>query len=48
MGSHKSSNHDARKKKYAAQFSKTENNKAKHIAKLKAQNPNYPQKKGKQ
>ena len=35
MGTHKSSNHDARKKKYTAQFARTEANKKRNIAKLK-------------
>lgn len=47
MGSHKSSNHEARKKKYTAQFARTEANKKRNINKLKADNPNYPAKKGK-
>lgn len=48
MGTHKSSNHDARKKKYTAQFARTEANKKRNIAKLKEANPNWPDKKGKQ
>ena len=36
-----------RKKKYAAQFAKTEANKKKHIAILKKLNPFYPNKKPK-
>ena len=48
MGAHKSSNHDARKKKYTAQFARTEANKKRNIAKMKAANPNWPDKKGKQ
>ena len=47
MGSHKSSNHDARKKKYASQFARTEENKRRNIDKMKAANPNWPNKKGK-
>lgn len=47
MGTHKSSDHDARKKKYAAQFSRNEANKKRNIAKLKIANPNWPEKKGK-
>ena len=43
MGTHKSSNHEARKKKYAA----TEANKKHNIAKMMAENPQYPAKKGK-
>lgn len=34
-----------RKAKYAAQFARTENNKRKNIAKMKAANPNWPDKK---
>ena len=45
MGCHKSSNHDARKKKYADQKIRTEANKKRHIAKLKAENPNWPERK---
>ena len=47
MGTHKASNHDARKKKYTAQFARTEVNKKRNIEKLKAANPNWPDKKGK-
>lgn len=47
MGTHKSSNHDARKKKYTAQFLKTERNKQRNIAKMKEANPNWPQRKEK-
>ena len=47
MGTHKSSNHEARKKKYAAQFARTEANKKHNIAKMMAENPQYPAKKGK-
>lgn len=46
MGTHKSSNHDARKKKYTAQFAKTEANKKRNIAKMMADNPQFPAKKG--
>lgn len=45
MGQHRKSDHDARKKKYAAQFARTESNKKRHIAKMMADNPNYPNKK---
>lgn len=45
MGSHKSSDRDARKKKYSAQFDRTARNKAKHIEKLKKENHNFPNKK---
>ena len=48
MGSHRKSDHDARKKKYANQFARTEANKKKNIAKMMADNPNYPKKKGQQ
>lgn len=47
MGSHRKSNHDARKKKYANQFARTEANKKRHIAKMKKNNPNWPEKKDK-
>lgn len=42
MGTHKSSNHEARKKKYTAQFARTEATKKKNIEKMKKQNPNWP------
>lgn len=42
MSQHKSSNHEARKKKYAAQFVRTEANKKRNIAKMKEANPNWP------
>lgn len=48
MSQHKSSNHEARKKKYTAQFARTEANKKRNIAKLKMANPNWPEKKGKE
>ena len=47
MSSHKSSDRDARKKKYTEQFARTEANKKRNIAKLKEANPNWPDKKGK-
>lgn len=47
MGCHKSSNHDARKKKYTAQFIRTEANKKRNINKMMADNPAYPAKKEK-
>jgi len=47
MGSHRKSDHDARKKKYAAQFARTEGNKKRNIEKMKKDNPNYPGKKEK-
>lgn len=47
MGTHKASNHDARKKKYAAQFLRTEANKKRNIAKMMAENPQYPARKDK-
>ena len=34
-----------RKAKYAAQFARTEANKKRHIAKMKKDNPNWPEKK---
>ena len=48
MGTHKSSNSSARKAKYTAQFSRTEANKKRNIAKMKAANPNWPEPKGKE
>ena len=45
MGTHRKSDRDARKKKYTAQFARTEANKKKHIAKMMESNPNYPNKK---
>ena len=48
MGTHKSSNHEARKKKYANQFDKTKRNKEKHISILKKLNPFWPSKKPKE
>ena len=47
MGTHKKSNHDARKKKYTSQFARTEANKKRNLAKMMTQNPNYPNKKNK-
>lgn len=47
MGQHRKSNHDARKKKYTSQFSRTEANKKRNVNKLKETNPNWPEKKGK-
>ena len=47
MGTHRKSNSDARKKKYTNQFSRTEANKKHNIAKMMADNPQYPAKKGK-
>lgn len=47
MGAHKSSNHDARKKKYTAQFTRTEANKKRNINKMKLANPNWPARKEK-
>ena len=47
MGVHRKSDKDARKKKYTAQFSRTEANKKRNIAKLKIANPNWLEKKGK-
>lgn len=48
MGQHRKSNHDARKKKYTAQFSRTEANKKRNIEKMKNANPNWPEKKNKE
>ena len=45
MGQHRKSDHDVRKKKFAAQFIRTEANKKRNIAKMLADNPNYPKKK---
>lgn len=47
MGTHKASNHDARKKKYTAQFARTELNKKRNINKMMADNPQYPARKAK-
>lgn len=47
MGQHRKSNHDARKKKYTTQFAQTEANKKRNIAKMKAANPNWPERKNK-
>lgn len=46
MGTHRKSNSDARKKKYAAQFDRTARNKQRNIAKMKEANANWPEKKG--
>lgn len=48
MGTHRKSNHDARKKKYTTQFARTETNKKRNIAKMMADNPNYPARKEKE
>lgn len=45
MGQHRKSNSAARTSKYQAQFARTEHNKQRHIEQLKAQNPNWPNKK---
>ena len=45
MGTHRSSDGAARKAKYQKQFDRTARNKAKHIEKMKRDNPNYPNKK---
>lgn len=47
MGTHKKSDSAARKAKYQRQASRTSANKAKNIAKLKKDNPNWPDKKDK-
>lgn len=36
---------DKRKAKYTRQYHRTEENKARHIAKMKKDNPNYPARK---
>lgn len=43
MGQHRKSDHDARKKKYTAQFARTEANKKRNIAKMKEANHNWPE-----
>ena len=45
MGTHRKSNSEARKKKYSAQFAHTEANKKRNIAKMMAENPQYPARK---
>ncbi len=45
MGQHRKSDHDARKKKYTSQFSRTEANKKRNREKMKAANPNWPERK---
>ena len=45
MGQHRKSNHDTRKKKYTSQFARTEANKKRNIEKMKAANPNWPERK---
>lgn len=45
MGQHHHSDKAARKAKYERQKTRTELNKAKHINKMKALNPNWPNKK---
>lgn len=42
MSQHRKSNKDARKKKYTAQFLRTDMNKKRNIAKMKEANPNWP------
>ena len=44
-GKHHPMDSKARKAKYAARFGITEKNKVKHLAKMKQDNPNYPQNK---
>lgn len=46
MSQHKKSDHAARKAKYDRQKIHTEANKKKNIAKMMADNPCYPKKKG--
>lgn len=48
MSQHHKSDSAARKAKYQKQFIRTEANKKKHIAKMKEQNPNWPEKKDKE
>ena len=45
MGVHRKSDRDARKKKYTAQFARTEANKKRNITKMKEANPNWPERK---
>lgn len=45
MGSHRKSDSAARKAKYQRQFSRTEANKKRNIAKMKEANPNWPERK---
>ena len=45
MSQHRKSDHDVRKKKYAAQFLRTDANKKRNIAKMKEANPNWPERK---
>jgi hypothetical protein len=47
MSVHRKSDRAARKAKYDRQVPRTAANKAKNIAKMKAQNPNWPDKKNK-
>ena len=46
MGSHRKSDSASRKAKYDRQKSRTEANKRKNVAKMMADNPCYPKKKG--
>ena len=46
MGTHKKSDHNARKAKYDRQKARTAANKKKHIAKMMEANPCFPKKKG--
>lgn len=46
MGTHRKSDNAARKAKYTRQVSRTERNKQKNKAKMLADNPCYPKKKG--
>lgn len=45
MSVHRKSDKAARSNKYKMQVARTAANKARHIAKMKEQNPNYPNKK---
>lgn len=48
MGQHSHSDRAARKAKYERQKFRTESNKQRHINKMKAANPNWPDKKVKE
>lgn len=47
MGTHRKSDSAARKAKYQRQVAHTEANKKRNIAKMKAANPNWPERKNK-
>lgn len=48
MGDRKHSDREARKKKYTAQFARTENNKKRHLEWMKKLNPFFPDRKKKE